>query len=212
MTAAGEFVTDARHRATPPARHRARTQGRSDQGPGSRSLLHYVGVALSAASLVLVLVLAVLTILLPLLVGGRALTVLTSSMEPGFPPGTLVVVRPMPAQDIRLGDVLTYQIESGKPGVVSHRVVEKSMSSRGEIEFVTKGDNNDAVDEKPVREVQVVGTLWYSIPLLGWVNQAVNGEARSVIVPVAVTLLFGYAGWMVLSSVLDRRKGRRATR
>ena len=200
-------VAEARHRATPPARHRAE----GPAGQGSRSLLHYLGVALSAASLVLVLMLAVLTILLPLLVGGRALTVLTSSMEPGFPPGTLVVVRPMPAQEIRLGDVLTYQIESGKPGVVSHRVVEKSTSTRGEIEFVTKGDNNDAVDEKPVREVQVVGTLWYSIPLLGWVNQAVNGEARSAIVPVAVTLLFGYAGWMLVSAVVDRRKeGRRS--
>ncbi|WP_368499423.1 signal peptidase I [Herbiconiux sp. A18JL235] len=200
-------VTGARHRALPPARHRA--EGAA--GRASPSLLHYLGVALSAASLVLVLMLAVLTILLPLLVGGRALTVLTSSMEPGFPPGTLVVVRPMPAEEIRLGDVLTYQIESGRPGVVSHRVVEKSTSSRGEIEFVTKGDNNDAADEKPVREVQVVGTLWYSIPLLGWVNQAVNGEARSVIVPVAVTLLFGYAGWMLVSAVVDRRKeGRRS--
>lgn len=178
-------------------------------GAAEKSLLHYLGVAFSAVALVLVLFLAVLTILLPALVGGKPLTVLTSSMEPHLPPGTLMVVRPVRVDDIGIGDVLTYQIESGKAGVVSHRVVEKTYSSDGSVLFITQGDNNDAADDLPVQEVQIVGTLWYSIPLLGWVNQAVNGDARAVIVPIAVVLLFGYAGWMVLSTVLERRKKRR---
>lgn len=204
----------ARHRAAP---GRSRGPGESDgassaPAEGEKSLAHYVGVAVSAAVLLLVLALAVVTIVLPALVGGRPLTVLTQSMEPGLPPGTLVVVRPVPVQDIRLGDVLTYQIESGKPGVISHRVIAKSTSTNGSILFTTKGDNNDLADENPVQEVQVVGTLWYSVPLLGWVNNAVNGEARSVIVPVAVAALFGYAAWMVLSTVLAARRTRRRPR
>ncbi|WP_291056967.1 signal peptidase I [Herbiconiux sp.] len=211
MTLAPAPAPVARHRAAP---GRSRGLGAPDEATtasadGEKSLAHYLGVAVSAAVLLLVLALAVVTVVLPALVGGRPLTVLTQSMEPGLPPGTLVVVRPVPVQDIRIGDVLTYQIESGEPGVISHRVIEKTMSSNGSILFVTKGDNNDLADENPVQEVQVVGTLWYSVPLLGWVNTAVNGEARSVIVPVAVAALFGYAGWMVLSTVLDSRRKRR---
>lgn len=211
MTLAPAPAPVARHRA-PPGRSRGPgTHGEASaaSAAGEKSLVHYLGVAVSAAVLLLVLALAVVTIVLPALVGGRPLTVLTQSMEPGLPPGTLVVMRPVAVQDIRIGDVLTYQIESGEPGVISHRVIEKTMSSNGSILFVTKGDNNDLADENPVQEVQVVGTLWYSVPLLGWVNTAVNGEARSVIVPVAVAALFGYAGWMVLSTVLDSRRTRR---
>ena len=46
---------------------------------------------------------------------------LTSSMEPGLPPGTLVIVKPIDPVDVRIGTVITYQLESGKPTVVTHR-------------------------------------------------------------------------------------------
>lgn len=194
-------MTVVAHHRAPGRPHRA------DPAPASaeKSLAHDLGVSLSGAVLVLVLALAALTILLPALVGGRPFTVLTASMEPGLPPGTLIVTQPVSMEDVRLGDVITYQIESGSPAVVSHRVIEKSMSANGSTTLVTQGDNNDLADEKPVEAVQLVGRLWYSIPLLGWVNNAVNGEARAFVVPVAVTLLFGYAGWMLVSSLLERR-------
>jgi signal peptidase len=204
MTASAEQRAPQEH---PPAtRAAARVAARASAGKG---LLHYLGVALSAAFLVLVLALAVLTIVAPALVGGRPLTVLTQSMEPGLPPGTLVVVHPVAVGEIRVGDVITYQIESGKPGVVSHRVIEKTISTDGSTTFVTQGDNNDLPDENPVQAVQIVGVLWYSIPLLGWVNNAVNGEWRGVIVPVVVGGLFAYAAWMFFSGIRDHRQRRR---
>ncbi len=174
--------------------------------PREKSLLQYVGVALSASVLLLVLGLAAVVIAIPALVGGSALTVLTQSMEPGFPPGTLVVIKPTPVSDIRVGDVLTYQIKSGEAAVVSHRVVSKSVGSDGQTSFTTKGDNNDVADPNVVREVQIQGTLWYSVPMLGHLNTAINGEARGVVIPVAATVLFLYALWMVIGSIRDHRK------
>lgn len=169
-----------------------------------QSLLHYLAVSLSAALLVLLLGVAVAVIGLPALTGGSAMTVLTQSMEPGLPPGTLVVVRPTPVDDIRVGDVITYQIRSGEAAVVSHRVMSKTYAD-GELTFVTKGDNNDTVDPEPVREVQVRGTLWYSLPLLGWVNTLLNGSNRTVAVAVAAGALFLYAAVSVIGAVRDRR-------
>lgn len=198
--------TQARHRADP---RRTPARGAGEAVPSEPSLRHYLSLSLSAAVLLLVLALAVVTIVLPALVGGRPLTVLTQSMEPTLPPGTLVVVRPVEPAQIRVGDVLTYQMESGRPAVISHRVIEKTFSTDGGVTFLTRGDNNDTADELPVQEVQIVGTIWYSVPLLGWVNDAVNGEGRGVIVPLAVAGLFGYAAWMAVSSVLDRRRRRR---
>jgi len=199
--------TVARHRAAPrKADPRVDPHRAESDTAASGTLRHYLSVALSGAVLLLVLALAVVTIALPAVVGGRPFTVLTQSMEPGLPPGTLIVTHPVAPADIRIGDVLTYQMQSGEPAVISHRVVEKSIAGDGTVTFVTKGDNNDLPDEAPVQAVQVVGTLWYSVPSLGYVNNAINGDARAVLVPVAVSLLFGYAAWMLFSGVRDRMR------
>ena len=182
------------------------TGSREIGAPAEKGLLHYIGLALSGALLVMVLALAVLVIALPAISGGAALTVLTNSMAPKFPPGTLIIIKPTPIADIRVGDVLTYQLTSGDPAVISHRVVTRSVSLEGETTFITKGDNNDLADSKPIREVQVEGTLWYAIPYLGFVNNAVNGETRPLLTPIIAGLLFAYALYTVISSVAGRRK------
>lgn len=172
-------------------------------------VLRRIGTGLSAAAFILVLGLGVLVVGIPAAVGGTALTILTGSMSPGLPAGTLVVVKPTPPDEIRVGDVLTFQLESGRPALVTHRVIARSVNTAtGELSFTTRGDANEVADRSPVLPVQIRGTVWYSVPLLGWVNQAVNGEARGWIVPVAAGGLFVYALWLVGSGVRDRRRSR----
>ena len=191
----------------------AEPEGRAAQRrarkPAEKSLGHYIAVSLSAVLLILVAAVAALVIVIPLVVGGQALTVLTNSMAPDYPPGTLIVIGPTDMADIRVGDVLTYQITSGRPAVISHRVVQRGVNLQGVTTFITKGDNNDVADALPVTAAQVKGTLLYSIPQLGWVNNAVNGEARAFVAPIVAGLLFAYAGWTVVSAVRARARRRR---
>jgi signal peptidase len=201
--APGQLPLDGRSAThTGGARHERRA-------PAEKTLAQYLGVAVSAAVLVIVVALAALVIVLPLIVGGNALTVLTSSMAPKYPAGTLIVTKPTPIDEIKVGDVLTYQIASGSPAVISHRVITRTISTDGETTFTTKGDNNSDADPEPVREVQVKGTLWYAIPQLGWVNNALSGESRGVLVPVAAGGLFAYAAYLFASTALARWKRRR---
>jgi signal peptidase len=185
----------------PPTRRSQRAAVREDVR--RHSLLHYLAVSLSAAVLVLLLAVALVVIGLPALVGGSAMTVLTPSMEPRLPPGTLVVIRPTAPDDIRVGDVVTYQIRSGEAAVVSHRVVSKTYQD-GELTFVTKGDNNADDDPEPVQTVQIRGKLWYSLPWLGWVNHILNGPHRPVVLAVAAGGLFLYAAGVVVSGLRER--------
>ncbi|WP_104083129.1 signal peptidase I [Cryobacterium sp. Y11] len=171
-------------------------------------LWHSVGFALSAALLVLVVALAVVLIVVPKATGSIPLTVLTSSMEPSFPPGTLIIVRPVAVDDLVLGDVVTYQMETGKPGVITHRITAIN-STAGERAFVTKGDNNSQADADAVLEGQIQGRLWYSVPLIGYVNSAINGANRAWIIPVTATLLFCYAGYMFVSGAAASVRRRR---
>ncbi|WP_158252340.1 signal peptidase I [Cryobacterium sp. Y29] len=173
-------------------------------------LWRQISFALSLAVFLLVIGLAAVLIVVPKVTGSIPLTVLTSSMEPGFPPGTLIIVRPVAVADVALGDVITYQMETGKPGVVTHRVIAINMTA-GERTFVTKGDNNGAADATAVLEGQIQGRLWYSVPLIGYVNNAVNGANRAWVIPVVASLLFAYASLTFLAGVVASvRKRRRA--
>lgn len=158
--------------------------------------------------LVAALVLILIAVLIPRFGGATPYTVLTGSMRPSLPPGTLVVVKPVPAAEIGIGSVITYQLESGKPLVVTHRVVGVSFAN-GEHIFQTKGDANDVPDGEWVREVQVKGELWYAVPGLGYVSQAVSSEQREIIKYVGAAVLIGYAAFMFTGSIRDRVRARR---
>lgn len=160
------------------------------------------------AVLAVVVGVGAMAILVPAVTGSTALTVLTSSMQPALPAGTLVVVRPTDPADIEPGMVLTYQIRSGEPELVTHRVTQRLRTADGEYVFVTQGDANPTADADPVKQVQVRGTVWYAIPYLGWVATAVTGGQRAIVVTVVVVALFGYAAWMFGSAAFARLRRR----
>ena len=151
----------------------------------------------------------VVAVVVPWLAGATPYHVQTGSMRPSLPPGTLVVVEPVDPDEIGIGTVITYQIESGRPEVTTHRVTEVGINNvSGERTFRTKGDANDAVDADPVRPVQVRGRVWYAVPYVGRVNDLVRGP-RQLPLLVAVGGLAGYAAWMFIGAARDKRRGRK---
>ena len=177
-----------------------------------KGVLHFIGLGLSWGLFALVIVIAVGVVGVPFATGSTPMTVLTGSMRPVYPPGTLVIVKPIDPKDILIGDAITFQLRSGEPEVVTHRVVSITTSVEGDQVFVTKGDNNPQVDENPVLPVQVRGKVWYSVPYIGWANTVVNGENRIWIVPVIAGSLFLYAGWMFMSGIMSTIRKRRRSR
>ncbi len=177
-----------------------------------RGILYYIGVGLSAGLLALVLLLGVAVIVVPAVTGSTPMTVLTGSMEPTYPPGTLIIVKPIDAAEIRIGDPITYQIESGKEAVVTHRVISVTSSSDGSTSFTTQGDANDAPDAAQVIPEQIRGKVWYSLPWIGYANTMLNGSDRAWIVPIIAVGLFLYAGYMLASGLASAAKKRRLAR
>jgi signal peptidase len=167
----------------------------------------------SAGLLAVILGVGIAAVALPRLTGSVPLTVLSASMEPALPPGTMLVVRPL-AQDqlnqIRVGDVISYQPNPNDPTLVTHRVIGITSVADGSFIFTTKGDAN-AQPDPPVRSIQVRAVLWYSLPGLGWVNDTVNAHGnRAWIIPTAAGLLFAYAGYTVMSSAVTHRRKQKA--
>lgn len=175
-----------------------------------RSVLGWAGRAFAWLVILVMVTMLAVAVVIPRLGGATPYTILTGSMEPGMAPGTLAVIKPIAPEDIGIGTVVTYQLESGQPTVVTHRVTEVGFDGQGELRYTTQGDANNVADAAPVRPVQVRGALWYSVPYVGHVNNLLTGDQRQLAVYLAAALLLGYAGYQFVGSLLARlrRPGR----
>lgn len=156
-----------------------------------------------------VLAAVALWVVIPRSVGGTPYVVLTGSMRPSMPPGTLVVTRPV--AEPAIGDVVTYQLRSGEPTVVTHRIVGQGVSAAGETVYRTRGDANRAADREWVRPVQIRGKRWYAVPYLGYAGAMLGADQRLALARIAAAALLGYAAVMLapgLARVAGAGRGR----
>jgi signal peptidase len=168
-------------------------------------VVHWVGVVVLSVAVLAVSVL----ILFPRVTGSQTFSVLTNSMAPKLGPGTFLVVGPTSYAGLRTGDVITYQMASGRPEVITHRIVGFGATQTGERTLITKGDNNSVVDPAPVREVQVRGRLLYAVPWVGYVANALGNSDRTTWVMVGALCLIGYGLLNLLRSARTLLAGRR---
>ncbi|MEI2810710.1 MAG: signal peptidase I [Nocardioides sp.] len=164
----------------------------------------WLGLCLAWTVIVSALAAITAAVLIPRIGGATPYTVLTGSMQPNYPPGTLVVVKPVAAEDIGVGSVITYQLKSGEPAVVTHRVVTVTQAD-GQPAFQTQGDANNAVDPDWVAPVQIRGKLWYAVPYLGYLNTMIEPSQRQQAGYVVAGLLVAYAASMFAGAARDRR-------
>jgi signal peptidase len=177
-----------------------------------KSLVQYLVLALSIVLLAAVLAIAVLVIVIPKATNSVPLTVLTPSMVPHFPPGTLVIDKKVNPSSLRIGDIATYQIESGKPAVITHRIVAINNGSNGVLTFVFKGDNNAVRDPSDIMAKQIQGKVWYSLPVIGYVSNWMNGGNRGLFTIISALVLFAYTGYTVVSAIVGGVRKKRGSR
>lgn len=148
----------------------------------------------------------VVSLIVPRLAGGSTFVIETGSMRPHLPPGTMVAVQPAEASAVRVGDVITYQLRSGDPTVVTHRVVAVGYDGSGAVRWQTQGDANSVADKNWVQPEQLRGRFWYGVPMLGYVTSFVTQQQRSVLVSALALGLGGYALTMFVGAWRDRRR------
>ena len=136
-----------------------------------RPLRAVLGSAVVAASLSLLAFIGVG----PHVLGYRTETLLSGSMRPGMPEGSVVTLRRKEATQIRVGDVLAYQIPVENHRVVTHRVVKILVSGPHPV-IQTQGDANNTPDQWIARlEESTVWQARFAIPRLGRVINVLRG-------------------------------------
>ncbi|MDR2381453.1 MAG: signal peptidase I [Bifidobacteriaceae bacterium] len=157
-------------------------------GRFARGLMSVCGTTIVLALAALAVALA----LVPKVVGGAALTVLTGSMQPSLAPGDMIVVAGVDdaASEIAVGDVVTFMPYPDDPTLVTHRVVGKSVSAQDGVSFITQGDANSAEDD-PIGAHQIRGRFLYAVPYVGYVTTWFSAKAPWLATAAGVSLI-GY--------------------
>lgn len=121
-----------------------------------------------AATIILVAALLALTALgAAIATGLKPAVVKTGSMRPNYPPGTLILVKPTPAAQLKLGQVITFtDPDDPKRGLVTHRIV-KIEQVKGRPIFTTQGDANPAPDTWRLKLASDAGLLKHHVPKVG---------------------------------------------
>jgi signal peptidase len=138
-----------------------------------------------------VVAVAVAIAVVPTMAGGHTLTVLSGSMAPALPVGSVVVDRPTATGSLRVGDVITYATTdevSQAPVMITHRVIAIDASSSGPV-FTTKGDANNVADDRPVTAAQVRGKVWYHVPYVGMARNFLLARGALRIILGGATLI-----------------------
>lgn len=142
---------------------------RVDRPRKSRKLTHtFRGVF--DALLITIIIGALVLLLAPRLMGANLLVVVSQSMEPAIPMGSIVVSRPQVNPDqISIGDVITFSVADlgGEAVFVTHRVVEV-IRNDAVVRYRTQGDGVNEPDMELVAPEQLIGRMWLSLPLVGY--------------------------------------------
>ena len=149
--------------------------------------------------LLTVLILACIPLTLPKAFGFQIYTVISGSMEPAIPTGSLVYVRYEEPDTIVKDDVIAFYSNNADGSIITHRVVSNSPAMG---QFITKGDANEEKDMNPIPYNNYIGKVKLSVPVVGGIAQAATGAAGKI----AAASLIGLAVILeIVAAMLDRR-------
>ena len=159
-----------------------------------------IGNIISTILLIVLLLIAAI-LYLPKIFGITPMVVLSGSMEPTYPVGSLIFVSNTEASELEVGDKITFYFNKSST-VVTHRIKEKNADEKY---FVTKGDNNNTVDGEKLPYSEVIGKASdFAIPFMGYLAVYLN-TTSGIILLVGIALITVVI--MMLCDTKPKKKG-----
>ena len=140
----------------------------------------------------LLTVLAATAWVVPSFFGYERYVITGGSMSGTFEKGSVVFEKPVPVEDLRVGDVITYlpPPDAGTSQLVTHRIVRMTPGEQGVV-LRTKGDANSGVDPwKFSLAADTQPVVKHAVPHVGHAMIALaDRETRMLLVGVPAVLV-----------------------
>ena len=143
-------------------------------------------------------------------IGGISLfKIITGSMEPEVPEGSLIICQEVDISTVQVNDIVCFRsLDNVIYGeTVTHRVVEVLQNSLGETILVTKGDANLSADAEYVTQGNYIGKVTYyskESNLMASIMNILTDKVGFMILVLVPTLLI--AGFILRSCMSNIRR------
>lgn len=128
--------------------------------------------------------------------GFRYMFVLTGSMKPTLDVNTLVITKPTPLNELKKGDIITFNVNGDKKVNLTHRITMVDYTNK---RIYTKGDNNPSPDKNSTKYEFVVGKVILYLPKVGEILLFFKTKAGIIIL----------AGMLAIAFVMDGMNGKK---
>ena len=132
-----------------------------------------------------------------LVFGLRPADVVSGSMRPTLPVGSVVLTKEVPASTLRVGDIVQVP-RTDTDGVVTHRIQQIAADTDGTYRLTLKGDANKIADPQPYT-VRTAGLYKADIPVLGAVAEWVKAYPVYAVAIMLAVLTFAFWGRSTVS-------------
>ncbi len=124
--------------------------------------------------------------------GYRIYTIISGSMIPTYNVGDTVLIKEMTADNIEIGDAVTYLGEGGDLNgkIITHQVVDIEFDDHGKYLFHTKGIANN-IEDPIVSQDQVLGKVihkFFFLTMLGKLTTSMPLLFIFVVIPLAIII------------------------
>jgi len=129
--------------------------------------------------------------LIPIKGNYRIMSVMSGSMEPALPVGSLIVVKP--SSNYRVGDIITFLPIDAKTKEenVTHRLYSIEETGSRRI-ITTKGDANKDPDERTITQDRVIGKHLFTVALLGYVLTYIKTLPGLILIILVPSIIIVY--------------------
>lgn len=117
-------------------------------------------------------------------------TVVSESMKPKLNINDIIIVKKgYPNDKFKVGNIITYKRSDGE--IITHRI-QRIITSDLENAYITKGDNNDTVDEEIVKYDMIIGKVIYTMPKFGTVMKILKNKCVFISCIIILVLIYLY--------------------
>ncbi len=126
-------------------------------------------------SLMILVLVPIIYVSLSIISGSmKIFVVLSESMVPVMSVGDAILITNMMPENIKVGDIIAFDLDGDGNTVVSHRVVDIKNNdniNNGNISFQTKGDNVQNKDPFVVDSKKLIGKAIFKLPYAGYLTK-----------------------------------------
>jgi signal peptidase I len=126
--------------------------------------------------------------------------------------GDLIIIQGVKPENIYAnpgnGDILVFTYAdptTGESTLIVHRAIKKTVDQKGEIEFITQGDNNYGPGPgSPTPAADIIGKVILRVPWFGWLALFMRDSSAVYVIAVIIVLL------IIVELALPERRGTKA--